>query len=113
MALVTIVIGVLLTLLGVGTYTNSLTALIPAVFGVVLIVLGALSFKATRRKHTMHAAVMVGLIGFVMPAWRLIGHFKDESGAAAGAQLAMALICALFVGLCVNSFIHARRNRKA
>ena len=41
------------------------TVLIPVVLGVLLIVLGALSYRPHLRKHTMHAAALVGLLGIL------------------------------------------------
>ena len=41
------------------------TALIPAAFGLALLLCGALALKESRKKHAMHAAAMVGLLGWV------------------------------------------------
>src|ERR1700735_1424536 len=94
---------------------QSLTALIPAAFGVVLVVLGLLARKDSLRKHAMHGAAMIGLIGSVVPGYRVVrGLFNPESilPAAMIAQAVMSLACLVFVGLCVKSFIDARRRRK-
>ena len=90
----------------------SLTAFIPAVFGVVLMLLGHVSHaKESLRKHLMHLALLVALIGFVMPAWRLISRAGEFTVSAATiSQIAMALLCLAFVVLGVRSFIAARRN---
>ena len=89
------------------------TAWIPAGFGVALLLLGALALKENLRKHAMHAAAAVGLIGVVgaavMVVRKLAGGGEFTRGTSA--QLAMAVLCAAFVGLCVNSFIQARRAR--
>lgn len=115
-----IVSGILLILVGIAGYAFSLidgnkswTALIPAAFGVVLIAFGAAAkSNESLRKHLMHAAVLVGLIGFLIPAWRLISKFNDLTvSLAVLSQAAMALICLFFVILCVQSFINARRER--
>ena len=96
------------------------TALIPAYFGVALIVLGVLAYKEGLRKHVMHLAAMVGLIGAAVPASRiasqLTNFFTDPTFAAASAiraQALMAVIALAFTLLCVNSFIEARRARRA
>lgn len=118
-----IVFGFLLILLGAGGYiygslngNASLTALIPAVFGVLLVAFGALArSKENLRKHIMHAAVLVGLLGFLATA---SSFFKipallagtAERPAAVVTQLIMSVICLVFVILCVKSFIDARRN---
>lgn len=113
--------GVLLVLVGIAGYAFSLidgnrswTALIPAAFGIVLIALGAAAKRNEGlRKHLMHAAVVVGLIGFAIPAWRLVSRFSDLTvSLAVLSQAAMALICLFFVILCVQSFVNARRERE-
>jgi hypothetical protein len=91
----------------------SLTALIPAAFGAVLALLGV--FAGTRedlRRHLMHAAVVVALIGFIVTAGRLLSKLGEISlSAAVLSQLSMALICLVFVILSIKSFIDARRGR--
>ncbi len=111
--------GRLLVLVGVigyayGLYGGaaSLTALIPAAFGVVLLATGHIAkIYEGMRKHLMHVAVLVGLAGFLIPAIRLIGKFRDLSlSAAVVSQVAMSVLCLVFVVLCVRSFIAARRD---
>jgi hypothetical protein len=122
-AKVTMVTGILLTILGVvfyvfwkplGAPTPSKTALIPAFLGIPLIVLGWLSLaKPDLRMHLMHAAVTLALLGFLASAGRLISVLIKKPGLGAGviANLLMALICGVYVALCVRSFIAARRAR--
>jgi hypothetical protein len=117
---VTIVIGLLLIALGLGGYFGtdqvSLTALIPAYFGAPLLLLGLLGLNDKLRKHAMHAAVAVGLLGFlgaIFPlAMRLISGKPFELRTAAAMQLIMAALCLLLVALGVRSFIAARRRRQ-
>lgn len=116
MARTTIVFGVLMIALGlagyVGTGRVSVTALIPAAFGIVLAVLGALSFDERRRKHTMHAAAAVGVVGFLGTAGALVGLLAGgEASRAVIARALMAILMAAFVGLGVRSFIAARKAR--
>jgi hypothetical protein len=124
-----IVFGVLLIALGVWGYWGgvlnlwqplgfaapehlSLTALIPAYMGAALVLLGLLALKESLLKHAMHAAALIGVLGLLAASWRLIS--KGEVKSVAGASLAaMTLLSALFVVLCVNSFIQARRRRRA
>lgn len=126
MAPVSIVSGILLILLGIWGrwYTDvpasatSNTALIPAGFGIALLILGLLAFKESWRKHTMHAAAALGLIGFLaavgrgVVSWPAYLSGKTTNPDAALALLLMAVICGVFVALCVRSFIVARRARK-
>ncbi len=114
-----ITFGALLVLIGIIGYgyglmngNASLTALIPAVFGIVMAILGFASRSNERmRKHLMHAAVVVALLGFIAAAGRLVMK-ASELTASAGviSQLAMAIICLLFVTLAVKSFGDARRS---
>lgn len=115
-----IVCGVLLILVGIIGYVfgvingnASFTALIPAIFGIVLAVLGFLArSKENLRMHLMHGAVIVGLLGFFMTAGRLVMNIsKIALNAATLAQISMSLICLVFVILCIKSFIDARRAR--
>lgn len=111
--------GRLLVLVGVVGYgygmfngNASLTALIPAVFGIVLMVLGHISIaKESLRMHLMHLAMLIGLLGFLLPAGRLISRFSEVTlSAAVVSQIAMSVICLAFVILGVQSFIAARRS---
>ncbi|HJZ59475.1 MAG TPA: hypothetical protein VKE74_31315 [Gemmataceae bacterium] len=144
MAVPTLITAVLLIVVGVVGYVGqvpepgkekSLTALIPAMVGGVLAVCGLLAFSGKLRKHAMHFAAIVGLLGFVggfMPLQRQAAGIKkaaDEAGSPISTSEAwsridplkpsavsgelMSLICLVFVGLCVNSFIQARKARAA
>jgi hypothetical protein len=119
-ALITIGSGILLLLVGIAGFvlpeTKSWTALIPAALGVVFVVLGAFAFNVAMRKHTMHLAAALGLLGFLTSGWRLVdswlkGPIQDSPSAPYLAV--MSLICLIFVGLCVHSFMAARRRRAA
>jgi sulfite exporter TauE/SafE len=119
--IVSIVFGGLLIALGLWGYTaseaKSVTALIPAFVGGLLAVLGVVALKESLLKHAMHAAAMVGLLGFLAAASRFV--LKVVRGGAAWDDTAtlatggMTLLCLVFLGLCVNSFIQARRRRRA
>lgn len=118
----TIAFGVVLIVLGVAGYLGSggvsVTALIPAIFGVVLAALGALARNEAMRKHAMHGAVLVGLLGFLGSARGLLQLPALMSGGevarptAVAAQSVMAILMLLFVVLCVRSFIAARAARR-
>ena len=120
----TILFGTLLILLGIGSYAYvmttpnpSLTALIPAIFGIVLVLLGFVAkSKENLRKHLMHAAVVVALLGFLgtVSSFFKIPSLFDGTAArpvAVVAQLITALICLVYIILSVRSFIDARKNR--
>lgn len=118
MAPYAIVIGVLLIGLGAWGYFGAplekqhWTALIPAFVGGPLLILGLLALQEHLRKHAMHAAAAVGLLGFLGGAADLLRRSftgKLEWGAPVVSGALMAVLCAVFVGLCVKSFIDARR----
>jgi hypothetical protein len=110
-------IGRLLVLLGIAGYgygmysgNASLTAMIPAAFGIVLMILGHLSLaKENWRKHLMHVAVILALLGFILPVGRLVSKFGDLTiSAAVLSQVVMAILCLVFVVFAVRSFAAAR-----
>lgn len=129
MPVVTVVFGLLLVALGLwGRFGGdwglwaplglpapehlSGTALIPAYFGAAFVVLGLLALKESYLKHAMHLAAMLGIIGLLAAGGRLFS--TGWKWGVGGVSLAtMAGLCALFVLLCVNSFIQARRRRRA
>jgi uncharacterized membrane protein len=124
---ITIVFSLLLIVLGAVFYLTghpnpetghvSFTALIPAFVGLPLLLLGVLALKDNLRKHAMHAAAALGLLGFLGGAIMGVPHVPAllagtaERPNAVIEQLLLALICAVFVGLCVRSFVVARMNR--
>jgi fluoride ion exporter CrcB/FEX len=117
----TIGFGIVLIVLGIGGYFGSdrvsVTALIPAAFGLLLVIFGALARDDKRRKMAMHIAVTVGLLGFLgtvsglfkLPAL-LSGGVVERPGAVVSKSI-MAVLMAVYVGMCVKSFIDARRRR--
>ena len=124
MAKVTIAFGIVLILLGAvgffATGSTHPTALIPAYWGVALTICGVLANSPSekRRMLVMHIAVTVGLLGFLgSGVMAIVETVKAHGGplahpAAVESQAAMAVICLVYVGLCVRSFIAARRGRK-
>ncbi len=114
-ALVLIVLG-----LGAAMIFQQKTALIPAYFGAPLLLCGLLSMREAWRKHAMHAASIIALLGTVLPGFMLIRVLIQVAGGgeiarpiAVGLQAAMAVVCGVFLVLCIQSFIQARRNRAA
>jgi hypothetical protein len=128
MWLITILFGAALGALGAYGYAasdrQSLTALIPSAFGTVLMICGALARSDKLRKHAMHGAAAIGLIGLVstaamavpkLPALLSEGKVTRANGTdatlAVEMQASMAALCLVFVGLCINSFVQARLAR--
>jgi O-antigen/teichoic acid export membrane protein len=116
----TIALGAALIVLGVGSYlltgAVSLTALIPAAFGVLFVAAGVLARDERKRMHAMHAAVVIALLGFVGSFRGLLGLGKVFDGTAARpaaivAQTIMALLTLGYIVVAVRSFIQARKAR--
>ncbi|MBK9527053.1 MAG: hypothetical protein IPO41_01720 [Acidobacteria bacterium] len=119
---ISIVSGILLVVIGIAGYiygmnagNASVTALIPAFFGIVLIACGAIGTVAEgMRKHLMHLAVVVALLGFILTAGRLVMKAATgglEASPAVMSQGAMAAVCLFFVVLAIRSFAAARSAR--
>lgn len=122
MPLITIGYGSMLIIIGVVGYfatgQSSITALIPAILGFIAEICGVLALKEHLLKHAMHGAAMVGLLGVlgtlrVLPQIPSLLDGSAERPAAVLAQGLTLVLSAIFVGLCVRSFIEARRAREA
>jgi hypothetical protein len=120
----TMTIGVLLCGLGFVTYwfwaqlggdKQSPTALIPAGWGVILLLLGFGSIvMPNMRKHFMHVAVALALLGVLAALpMGLMGLIRKGAALGPVAQLVMAALCGAYVIMGVRSFIAARRARLA
>lgn len=120
MPLLSIVFGVLLISLGVYGYvstgSHSVTALIPAAFGALLLLAGALALALPKaRKHFMHVAATVGLLGTFgglgmgLPKLGAVIAGTAARPQAVTLQIIMGLLSLVFVALCVRSFILARK----
>ena len=118
----TIALGVALIVLGLAGYSLSgavsLTALIPAAFGLLFVLAGVLARDDRRRMHAMHAAVVLALLGFLGSARGLLRigdvfHATSVRPAAIVAQSLMAVLMLVYIVIAVRSFIQARRGRRA
>lgn len=124
MAKITMIFGVLLIFLGATSYIllgHHPHTFIPAGFGLLLVLFGALANTPVAKKRMlfMHIAVTVGLLGFLGTIPGIIGVIRMATGTvierpdAAKVQAIMGTLCLIFVLLCVQSFITARRARLA
>jgi len=113
-----ILFGALLITLGLVDYyfakEPSWTIIIPFLLGLLILGSGmAALLKRSWRPGAVHAAVIVGLVGFVATV-----HALYELGAVILqdppllAKSAMALLCGVFVVLSVKSFLTARLGRQ-
>ena len=109
--------GLILIVLGIASYMltgrTSVTALIPAAFGAVLVICALVARSENARKHAMHAAVAVGLIGALAALGRGVpaAMAGDAMRPAVLSQLIMGVLLLIYVALGVQSFIAARRAR--
>jgi hypothetical protein len=120
MASTTIAVGVALIITGLAGYfltgMVSVTALIPAVFGIVLALCGLTARDETKRKHAMHGAVVVALLGFVGSVRGLLQigdvfHGTAVRPAAVIAQTIMAVLTLGYIIIAARSFMTARSRR--
>ncbi len=113
--------GLGLVALGVVTYfasgRSSLTSLIPAALGVLLIVLGTCATMTEKPQHPMHGVAVVALLGFLgsvngLPdGARLLAGDSVELPLAAVSKTLTAIAMGSLLALCVQSFRKARRAR--
>jgi hypothetical protein len=123
MPFVTLAVGGLLSMLGIFGYlfsdSRSLTALIPFVFGSLLELCGALAMRPQLKKHAMHGASVLALLGMGGSAVGFVKFMQLLAGAnvarpfAVRIQAVMFVVCTVFLLLCVRSFIQARAQREA
>ena len=112
-----ILIGIIGYGYGYANGSASLTALIPSLLGLILAGLGAAArAKESLRKHLMHGALLVALLGFLatVSSFLKLPTLFDGTAqrpAAVVAQFATAVVCLAFLILGIRSFIEARRNR--
>lgn len=124
MARTTIGLGTTLILLGIGAYAIALlggdaswTALIPAIIGVPIALLGAGAIRyPLKRKLFIHVALALAVIGLLgsagglMKLPKLVTSAGDvERPMAVIVQSIMAVLCLVYVVNGVRSFIAARK----
>jgi len=117
----TIALGITLIVLGLAGYfltgAASLTALIPAAFGLLLALAGLLARDDRKRMHAIHAAVVIALLGFLGSVRGLLRigdvfHATSARPAAIVAQSIMAVLTLAYIVIAVRSFIQARKARR-
>ncbi len=109
----TLVFAALLIALGLGAFlvSGSQTALMPAYPGILLAVLAGLALALDQaRRHFMHGAAVVALLGVLAPAAALVIRASEMSPLALSVNLGMLLLNAVLLVLMVRSFIAARRS---
>ena len=118
MPFVTRLVGFFLVLLGIVGYVatgrTSITAMIPAFFGAIFLIIALVARKPDARRHAMHAAVALALVGALAVIPRIVSGIGAGNVArpAVLSQIAMAIALVIYVALGVRSFIEARKARK-
>jgi hypothetical protein len=120
MVTITLIAGAILTLAGVVGYvasgSESFTALIPSVIGVLLLLCGLVAKKEKFRRHAIHAALalaLLGALGSLMNVLQigelLAGTAERPSAVIVSTVMFGVLVVYLVFG--IRSFITARRAR--
>jgi hypothetical protein len=108
-------------------FGKSWTAFIPGIIGLILILLAIAADKAPNaKKHIMHVAVLIALLGFLSIAKMVFGAFAEmswwrgepyliyeASSLKPTSMLLSAGLLLIYVILCVVSFITARKEMAA
>ena len=116
---ITIIYGIFLVVWGVVvtifSYSQSITSLIPTIFGLTIIILSFLAKKfPNRKKLFMHIVVLIGFIIFLGGLDLIRGLIQGNIfvNLWASSSKFMMLISGLsFIILCIKSFIFNRKNK--
>lgn len=120
MTKLTYIIGGILTAAGIIAYfatgAVSITALIPSLVGVLLLICALLASKPAWHRHSIHAALVVALLGAVGSLMNVAEVGELIAGEAANpaaivVSLIMFVLLVFFLVMGVRSFAVARRNR--
>lgn len=110
----TLVFAALLLALGLGAFafSGSRTALVPAYVGGALAVLAslAMTYEGARR-HLMHVAAVIALLGALAPAATLAIRGAQMSPLALGVNVGMLMLSGSLLAMMVRSFVAARKSR--
>ncbi|MGC4151799.1 MAG: hypothetical protein QM628_01810 [Propionicimonas sp.] len=116
----TFIAGGVLVVVGVIAYVASgavsLTALIPSGLGALLLVAAVIARNPKLRRHSMHVAMLVALIGIVATSMNTLRLGEVFAGTAERpwAVIASALTFVtllVYLGFGIASFVQARRDR--
>lgn len=116
-ASVTVALGAILTVVALAFYfpTMQKTALIPAAFGLPILICGVLAYKENLRMHTVHTALAFATLGVLA----FIGMLARIVFGATPAMLALVesailgFLCLVYIVLGIQSFRQARQQRQA
>jgi hypothetical protein len=115
----TIILGIVLIVMGVASWLltgmTSVTALIPAFFGVIFLLLGLIAKRESRRKLSMHISIGIALLGFlgsftgIIKVVTLLTGGEVVRPVASSMQALMALILLVYLIMGIKSFVDARK----
>ena len=119
MIVLSAVVSIFLLALGLGGYylsdAASQTALIPAAFGMAILMLALYGREPDKRRSAMHLAMGIALVGILGSFSGLVEVVRHGQVAGLrGAALSRALMSAaliLYVAVGARSFIKARQRR--
>lgn len=121
MASFTIRVGVILIAAGIAAYlltgATSVTALIPSAIGAGLLLLGIVGVRRPDlRRHAMHVAMVVAIVGLAGSFTGLLALPAMLSGGggvrpSVALRAVMAVMLLVYLGVGIKSFVDARRRR--
>lgn len=122
MPLATIAFGLILLVVSLATYAAAddppFIALLPAFLGLLALACGVASVvKKNLRMHFMHVAVLLALVGVVVPLWLMVQflavELRGDEGLKAIRIFVTVTVSGLYLYAAIQSFVAARRKRKA
>lgn len=116
----TIGFGLALIVLGAAAYFGSsmasVTALIPAFFGIVIGICGMIALRPGPRTPALVVALVVALLGVAGSLSRLVPALTSDAGFTldikSGAQIALAIIAGAYVVLCAAWLAKGRKGQR-
>ena len=116
---ITIIYGIFLIVWGVAVTifsdSQSITSLIPTIFGLAIIILSFFAKKIPNRKKLfMHIVVLIGFIIFLGGLDLIRGLIQGNIFVnlwASSSKFMMMISGLLFIILCIKSFIFNRKNK--
>ena len=116
---IAMIYGIFLIVWGIGVTilsdSQSITSLIPAIFGLLIIILSFFAKKfPDRKKLLMHIVVLIGLIIFLGGLDLIRGLIQGNIFVnlwASSSKFMMIISGLVFTILCIKSFIFNRKNK--
>ena len=116
---VAIIYGIFLIVWGIGVTilsdSQSITSLIPAIFGLLILITSFIAKKLpNKKKLLMHIVVLIGMIIFLGGLDIIRGLIQGNIFTniwASSSKLMMMISGLVFTILCIKSFINNRKNK--